>query len=90
MSDPLPPASSPAPSTGRAVALYTSMRLLVFLICLAVLLLLGLEGLLAAAAAVLVSSIVSLVVLKPQREALNEAARARLERKAAERPDPTS
>ena len=49
------------------------------------LLVLGLEGLLAAAAAVLVSSIVGLFVLKPQRAALNPAARARTERKLAER-----
>ena len=84
MSEPLPPQSAPL-STGRAVALYTSLRVLVFLLCWGVFLVLGLEGLLAAAAAVLASSIVSLFVLKPQRAALNEAARARMERKLAER-----
>ena len=86
MSEPLPPDPAPAPmSTGRAVALYTSLRVLVFLLCWAVFLVLGLEGVLAAAAAVLASSIVSLIVLKPQRAALNQAARARMDRKLTER-----
>jgi hypothetical protein len=84
MSEQRPSTSAPM-STGRAVALYTSLRFLLFLLSFAVLLALGLRGLLAAAAAVLVSSIVSLFVLKPQREALNAAARARMERKLAER-----
>jgi hypothetical protein len=84
MSDPLAPGPAPM-STGRAVALYTALRLLVFLLCWAVFLVLGLSGLLAAAAAVLASSLVSLVVLRPQRAALNRAALARAERKAAER-----
>lgn len=87
MSEPLPPQPAPM-STGRAVALYTSLRVLVFLLCWVVFLLLGLEGLLAVAAAVLASSIVSIIVLKPQREALNAAARARMERKLAEREQP--
>ena len=77
--------STPAPlSPGRAVLLYTSMRVLLFLIAWAVLLGLGLDGLLAAAAAVLVSSIVALFVLRPQRAALNAAMLARSERRSGD------
>lgn len=78
------PGSAAPLSTGRAVLLYTTLRLLLFLLCWVVLLVLGMDGLLAAAAAVLVSSVIGLVALRPQRAALNEAVLARTERKRAD------
>lgn len=83
----LPPASARPPSVGRAAGLYTSLRLLLFLLSWLVLVLLGVEGLLAAAAAVLVSSIVALVVLRPQRAMLAAAMAARAEQRTAEQAD---
>ena len=75
------PSAAPAPSTGRVVALYLSLRLLLFLACWLVLALVGVEGFLAPAAAVLVSSLLALVVLRRQREAVTLAVAARAGRR---------
>jgi CHASE2 domain-containing sensor protein len=78
--DPQP--AAPPPSPARAVALYTTLRLLVFLLSWLVLVLLGLRGFLAPLAAVLVSSVVSYLVLRPQRDDVARAMAARAERGA--------
>ena len=87
MSDPAPAPASPGPqlSLGRAFALYTALRLLIFLLCWLALYLLGLRGLLAPAAAVFVSSLISLVVLRGQREAFVRAMAERADRRERER-----
>ena len=71
------PSRTPAPSTGRVVALYLTLRLLLFLVAWLVLALLGVQGVLAPAAAVLLSSLAALVVLRRQREAVTLAVAAR-------------
>jgi membrane protein implicated in regulation of membrane protease activity len=73
------------PSWRRIVVVYTALRFVVFLGCAGVLVLLGFNGLPLLAIAVLISSIVSYVVLKPQRLQLTEAQVARREARAAER-----
>ena len=72
---------TPEPSTGRVVALYLTLRLLLFLVTWLVLALLGVEGFLAPAAAVLFSSLLALVVLRRQREAVTLAVAARAGRR---------
>ena len=75
----------PAPSTGRALAVYTGLRVVLFLVAYVVLLLLGMTGFFALGAAVLASALLSLVLLRPQREALAKASVARADAKRAER-----
>lgn len=65
------------PSVGRAFAVYSLLRLLLFAIVTAVLFLVGLTDLPLLATAVLVSAILSFVVLKPQREGLARAVAGR-------------
>jgi hypothetical protein len=64
---------------------YTALRFVVFVGTAGLLLILGLNGLLLLMAALLVSSVVSLLVLRPQRAAVIRAQLARRERRAAER-----
>ena len=77
--------ASPRPSAGRAFLLYSTLRLLLFLVCLAVLVALGVEQVLALGVAVLGSALLSIVVLRTQRRAFTEASVARTERKQQER-----
>ena len=70
---------------GRAVAVYTGLRLLLFAGTYVVLRVAGLRGLLALAAALLISSIASPFALRRHREAVAAQLAARHERRQAER-----
>jgi hypothetical protein len=76
-------------SVGKAFALYSAMRFVLFTVVLAVLYLFGLTGLPLLATAVLVSAVLSFFVLKHQREQLATAIAGRdaerAEQKAAQR-----
>ena len=77
---------APTPTTaGRALLLYSGLRLLLLLVSFAVMLALGLETVLALGAAVLASALLSLVLLRRQREAFTSAAVARAEQRRADR-----
>jgi hypothetical protein len=76
---------APASSPGRVVALYLTLRLLLFLVAWLLLALLGVQGFLAPAAAVLLSSLAALVVLRRQREAVTLAVAARAGRRSVGR-----
>ncbi len=82
MSSPPPP---PPIGPGRAFLFYSLLRLLLLLISLAVLLAVGLDPVLAIGGAVLASALLSLVLLRKQREVFTAAAVARAERKREER-----
>ena len=69
----------------RAVALYTFLRAVAFVGCYGLLLLLNVPGLFAIAGALLLSSLVSLLVLRRQRDAVALALEARRGSRAAER-----
>ena len=69
----------------RAWAVYTGLRLVVFIGTAGLLILLGLNGFPLLLAALLISSIVSLLVLSPQRAALVRAQVARREERQAQR-----
>ena len=84
MTSPTPP-SHPPLSAGRAFLLYSSMRLLLLLVVFAVLLAVGLPTVLALGGAVLGSALLSVVLLRRQREAFTAASVARAERRRAER-----
>ena len=75
--------SPPPPRPGRAFLLYSTLRLLLLLVAYAVLLALGLETILAIGGAVLVSALLSLVLLRRQREAFTQASVARAEQRRA-------
>jgi hypothetical protein len=82
--------NSPAPDDGtpspaRAFLVYSGLRLALLLASLAVLTLLGLEGLLAVGAAVLLSALLSLVLLRRQRDTFTAASMARADRRREER-----
>lgn len=79
------PASEPTPSPARAFLVYSGLRLALLLASLAVLTLLGLEGLLAVGAAVLLSALLSLVLLRRQRDTFTAASMARADRRREER-----
>lgn len=70
---------------GRALAVYTALRLVVFLGTAGLFVLLGFNGFPLLLVALLVSSIVSLLVLRQQRAALVLAQAARREQRAADR-----
>ncbi len=78
--EPGPPAGPP-PSPGRAFLFYSSLRLLLLLVSYAVLLAIGLDGLLAVGAAVLMSALLSLVLLRGQRDAFTSASVVRAEQR---------
>ena len=71
-------------SVGRAFAVYTGLRALLFAVVLCLLVVAGLRGLPALAAALLVSSIASLFVLRGPRDAATAALAERSERREAE------
>ncbi|MCW2615130.1 MAG: hypothetical protein JWN08_2124 [Frankiales bacterium] len=78
--------SAPRPtSPGRAFLLYSSLRLLLLLVAFAVLLAVGLDTVLALGGAVLASALLSLVLLRRQREAFTAASVARAEQRRAEK-----
>jgi hypothetical protein len=85
------PTRAPRPirPVGRALALYTTLRLLLFLSVFLLLQFVVQPPLLAVGAAVLVSAIVSIPLLRPWREDLARAtaarARSRVDAKAAQR-----
>jgi len=91
MTSPIEPSSDGSggagstPSPGRAFLVYTALRLALLLVSYAVLVALGLDGLLAVGAAVLLSAGLSLVLLKNQRDAFTSASMARADARRAER-----
>ena len=76
---------TPTPSPGRAFLVYTGLRLALLLASYVVLVALGLDGLLAVGAAVLLSALLSLVLLRRQRDAFTAASIARADTRRAER-----
>ena len=78
--------SSPQPpSPGRAFLVYSALRVVLLLLSYAVLTALGLDGLLAVGAAVLLSALLSLVLLRRQRDAFTAASMARADQRRADR-----
>jgi len=76
--------SAPTPtSPGRAFLLYSTLRLLLLLVAFAVLLALGLDTILALGGAVLISALLSVVLLRRQRQAFTSASIARAEQRRA-------
>lgn len=75
----------PVRPVGRALALYTTLRLLLFLSVFLLLQLVLQPALLALGAAVLVSALLSIPLLRPWRADLALATAARAERRGAER-----
>jgi membrane protein implicated in regulation of membrane protease activity len=69
----------------RTWLIYTALRMVVFIGTAGLFAIFGLNGFPLLLVALLVSSIVSLLVLRPQRSALVEAQAARTERRQAER-----
>ncbi len=69
---------------GRALAVYTGLRVAAFAVCFLLLVLVGLRGLLAIAAALLVSSLAGLFLLRRQRDEVTAALETRREVRAAE------
>jgi hypothetical protein len=69
----------------RPVAVYTALRVVAFIGSYGLLLLVGLRGLLAILAALLLSSIASLYLLRRQRDAVTAALAVRAEQRAAEK-----
>jgi hypothetical protein len=79
--DPQSNAASAPPSAGRAFLVYTGLRVALFLVSYVLLLAIGLTGFLALGAAVLVSAVLSIVLLRRQREALTSASVARAQQR---------
>lgn len=78
--------SAPTPARpGRLLAVYTLLRALLFVGCYGLLVVLGMRGLLAVAVALLVSSVLSLYVLRRQRDAVATAFEARRQQREGER-----
>lgn len=78
--------TTPAPaSPGRAFLVYSLLRLALLLVAFVVLLAIGLEGLLAVGGAVLLSALLSIVLLRRQRDAFTDASMARAEQRRADR-----
>ena len=73
------------PSLARAFALYTGLRALAFVGSYGLLLVLGLRGFTPIVGALLVSSLVALAFLRPQRALVADALAARADRKREER-----
>jgi len=72
-------------SPGRAFLVYSGLRLALLIVAYAVLRAIGVEGLLAVGGAVLLSALLSLVLLRRQRDAFTEASLARADERRAER-----
>jgi UPF0716 family protein affecting phage T7 exclusion len=77
--------TAPVRRTRHPWLLYTALRMVVFIGTAGFFAIFGLNGFPLLLLALLVSSIVSLIVLRPQRTALVAAQAARTERRAAER-----
>ena len=77
----------PAQSPGRALAVYSLLRLALLAVCFVVLRLVlgGEQPLLVVGGAVLISALLSLVLLKRQRDAFAVAAGSRAEQRRADR-----
>jgi hypothetical protein len=71
-------------SPGRAFLVYSGLRLVLLVVAWSVLAAIGLDGLLAVGGAVLLSALLSLVLLRRQRDAFTEASMARAEERRAE------
>jgi phosphate/sulfate permease len=83
MTEPATPATPP--SAGRVVLLYTTLRLLLFVALWLVLVLLGASPVAGALVAAVLTSLLSLVLLRKQRDQVSAAVLARHERKRLER-----
>lgn len=80
------PTPTPTPlSPGRAFLVYSALRLALLLVSFAVLVVVGLDDLLAVGGAVLVSALLSLVLLRRQRDAFTSASIARADQRRAEK-----
>ena len=79
------PQQQPVPGVGRAVAVYTALRLLLFGIVFLLALLVVPETLIALGLGVLGSAVLSIPLLKHQRAELTAATAARVERRQAAR-----
>jgi hypothetical protein len=78
--------TSPSTSSpGRAFLVYSALRLVLLVVAYSVLLAIGVDGLLAVGGAVLLSALLSLVLLRRQRDAFTEASMARAEQRRAEK-----
>jgi hypothetical protein len=80
-----PPAAPPAPSAARAILFYSTLRLLLFLGIWVLLVLLGASVLAGALVAAVLASLLSLVLLRKQRDQVSAAILDRHERKRLER-----
>ena len=78
-----PPATTPSP--GRAFLVYSGLRLALLAVAYAVLRVIGLDGLVAIGGAVLLSALLSLVLLRRQRDAFTDASIARADSRRAQR-----
>jgi hypothetical protein len=76
--------SSP-PSPARAFLVYSALRLVLLVVAYSVLLAIGVDGLLAVGGAVLLSALLSLVLLRRQRDAFAEASMARADERRADK-----
>jgi hypothetical protein len=74
-----------APAASRAWLIYTGLRMLVFIGTVGLFLIFGLNGFPLLLVALLVSSIASLFVLRPQRDAVVAAQTARRDQRSADR-----
>ena len=70
---------------GRAFLVYSALRLVLLVVSYSVLLAIGIDGLLAVGGAVLLSALLSLVLLRRQRDAFTEASMARAEQRRADK-----
>ncbi|CAA9351204.1 MAG: hypothetical protein AVDCRST_MAG07-3189 [uncultured Frankineae bacterium] len=77
--------SPQAPSPWRAFLVYSALRVVLLLASYLLLTALGLDGLLAVGAAVLLSALLSLVLLRRQRDAFTAASMARADQRRADR-----
>ncbi len=72
-------------SPGRAFLVYSVLRLVLLVVSYTVLLAIGVDGLLAVGGAVLLSALLSLVLLRRQRDAFTEASMARADARREEK-----
>lgn len=79
------PAATPSTRPGKAFLVYSALRLALLFVAFAVLLAIGLDGLLAIGGAVLISALLSLVLLKSQRDAFTTASMARADERRAQK-----
>jgi hypothetical protein len=72
-------------SPGRAFLVYSGLRLALLVVAYSILLAIGIDGLLAVGGAVLLSALLSLVLLRRQRDAFAEASMARADERRADK-----